>query len=336
MSFIESQRQKQIQFSKDKDLKTGGIYKGKTREFVLEDGKKNLHKFFRDDAIRYFHEKEISWWDGGKDNLPTGHLLSSQVACVNHLFPMRTSKKLADAFLKSLDMDFEEAISIKFEEDDLFLAFEKTAKDNLGGERGRKRGANSTSIDAFMIGKKCDGQKVLILIEWKYTESYQPTFMRLSSKKTDRLERYFDLLPVNGGKSAISLKPELSLVEHKDAKNLKFPMLNTLCFEPYYQLMRQTLLGEQMVAKDGYAVDDFLHLHLIPEENQELHGVESDKIPLSKIGMSLEKRWKNCLSIPDRYELLYHENIFPKFKKIAGFNDEELEWYQYLEERYLK
>ena len=42
----------------------------------------------REDAIAYFRSNHIPWWKGAADE-PTGHVLSSQIACVNHLYLLR-------------------------------------------------------------------------------------------------------------------------------------------------------------------------------------------------------------------------------------------------------
>ena len=60
----------------------GRKFFGKERKFVLLDGEKNIFKPIRNDVMEYFKNNRISWWGGKK---PTGHVLSSQIACINHL-----------------------------------------------------------------------------------------------------------------------------------------------------------------------------------------------------------------------------------------------------------
>ena len=62
-----------------------GIFLGKERDFALSDPVINLWAGIRYDCIDYFKRNNVSWWNGSNDE-PTGHLLSSQVACVNHLY----------------------------------------------------------------------------------------------------------------------------------------------------------------------------------------------------------------------------------------------------------
>ena len=67
-----------------------GYFKGKQYPFILRDGENNLFEPILDSAIQYFADNRISWWGGKK---PSGHILSSQIACLNHLFSIRNNPK---------------------------------------------------------------------------------------------------------------------------------------------------------------------------------------------------------------------------------------------------
>ncbi len=71
-----------------------GMFSGIPREFVLSDPAGNLWEGIRDGAIEYFARNRIAWW-GGEGNEPTGHMLSSQIACLNHLYAIRQRPDLA-------------------------------------------------------------------------------------------------------------------------------------------------------------------------------------------------------------------------------------------------
>ncbi|MBA7577368.1 hypothetical protein ES708_19219 [subsurface metagenome] len=72
-------------------------------------------------------------------------------------------------------------------------------------------------------------------------------------------------------------------------------------YEPFYQLMRQTLLGWEMVKRKEYGAEDFIHLHIIPEENKDL----KEKITSPGLsGADIEEAWKNTLRKPGKYILL--------------------------------
>ena len=64
-----------------------------------------LHEQIRQRTLDYFDEYKIKWWLSRDEanirraakvsGLPTGHLTSSQVACVNHHEPARKDEELA-------------------------------------------------------------------------------------------------------------------------------------------------------------------------------------------------------------------------------------------------
>src|ERR1700730_11850047 len=87
-----------------------GLFFGQPREFVLSDAALNLWEGIRQDAIAYFKNYKIQWWQG-KDE-PTGHLLSSQIACVNHLYFLRQRQDLATAVLRAVDSEISNAVIV--------------------------------------------------------------------------------------------------------------------------------------------------------------------------------------------------------------------------------
>jgi hypothetical protein len=97
MNFREQER-KRIIAKRDLIFRDpgGGLYRNINRDFVLSDPVLNLWEGIRQDAIQYFRENKISWW-GDQGNEVSGHLLSSQIACLNHLYFTRQNKKTATA-----------------------------------------------------------------------------------------------------------------------------------------------------------------------------------------------------------------------------------------------
>ena len=169
MSYRENERKKAVSI-RDRLMRDpgGGTYRGKPRDSVLQDASLNLWAGIRDDAIEYFGRNHIAWWMGEDKNEPTGHLLSSQVTCINHLFFARQRKDVATEILKNVSGNIETAIPV----DDGYIEFEAIGKSNYLNEKSHTRGANCTSVDAIMVGKKKNGNNILFLIEWKYTEEY--------------------------------------------------------------------------------------------------------------------------------------------------------------------
>ena len=303
MTYREDQRQKATAlrnaFFRDPG---GGHYANLEREFVLEDATLNLWAGIRDDALAYFRDNSIAWHMGGHHAEPTGHLLSSQAACLNHLYFLRQREDAAAAILKNVCGRIERAERI----DDGFVAFEVLGKDNYLNERSQTRGANATAVDAAMIGRKPSGSNILLLIEWKYTEAYGEKDRYIPA----RYEIYDPLLA--NEQSPISVED-----------------FSALYYEPFHQLMRQTLLGWKMVQHREYNCDEWIHLHVIPEGNAELRERITSPALRSKAA-KMSDAWKSVLKAPDRYMTITPEALLrpafdcPDTRSIA----------RYLETRY--
>ena len=241
-----------------------GLLQSSPSKKVLKDGSKNLFSSICDDATNYFKFHKISWWHLAAEpsTAPTGNVLSSQIHCLNHLFGIRNNEEAIKAILFN-------ATGIKFDtiltalDNDGLIAFEFTYKNKeLLGEddAGAQRGAFCTSIDAMIRAQK-DEKISLIPIEWKYTEP------PIDKDKTcsKRLQRYQHLIeeseqlivPTGGVPHSIYMK------------------------EPQYELMRQTLLVEQMI-RLGLA-DNFIHINVIPSKNEDLrYSVNHNYKPMLK------------------------------------------------------
>ena len=247
-----------------------GLYYGKPRPFVLSNPCLNLWDGIREDAIEYFEHYSIPWHKGG-ERKPTGHLLSSQVACVNHLYYLRQRKDLADSVVRGLGSGMTEAAIL----DTGFVEFEVIGKGPYLKERSWSRGATSTSVDAVMLGMRENGERTLILIEWKYTESYSQSSLYIPARA-----KVYDHL-IRDPDSPINVESPASLY-----------------YEPFYQLMRQTLLGWQMVQNRDYGATEFIHVHVIPEGNDKLKtSVPSPDL----LGKDMSDAWRFVLKEPEKY-----------------------------------
>ena len=305
MSYREDERIKAIKIREALFRDPGaGVFFKKKREFVLQDPTLNLWAGIRDDAIDYFERNNIGWWMGDDKNEPTGHLLSSQVACVNHLYFARQRKDVATAILKNMSSKIDEALNV----DDGYVEFEANGKSNYLNEKSHTRGANSTSIDAVMVGKKNNGSNILILIEWKYTEEYREE------------NKYI---------------PERYNLYNKLLKEDNCPIFTndyeSLYFEPFYQLMRQTLLGWKMVQAGEYQCDEYIHLHVIPDNNIELRKRVTSP-GLSSKGDNMSQAWKSVLKEPERYIVISPEELINPI----GTCSDTHSIINYLEKRYWK
>ena len=202
--------------------------------------------------------------------------------------------------LKNISTDIKESVIV----DDGFVEFEVVGSMNYLGEKSHTRGANSTSIDAVMVGKKEKGGNILVMIEWKYTESYPPI-----NKYIPARAKIYD--------------PLLS----DTACPIKAANPADLYYEPFYQLMRQTLLGWKMAKSNEYGCDEYIHLHIIPMDNNDLR--ETITSP-GLSGRSMSDAWMNMLVEPERYVVLTPEALI---KPAAGIEGTE-EVLSYLSKRY--
>lgn len=310
MNFLETQRQKVIRF-RDEIFKDpgGGIFKKAEREFVLKDPALNIWSGVREDAIAFFKRNGIPFWDSG--DKPTGHLLSSQIACINHLYFVRQRQDIATAILQSVDSNIKTAL--RMDNGALgsgFVDFEVIGAKNYLGEKLHTRGANSTSVDAVMLAELYNGHRKLIFIEWKYVEQYKNSPSKaLGDSGQTRLKIYRPLLEQN---------------------DCPFYVTNIegLFTEPYYQLMRQTLLANEMVKANEYGATSYLHLHLIPTANIDLKNVNTAAGKLE--GLMLQDTWTRLLKFPDQYKAVDPKDFILAAEKC----EDTLSWTTYLQKRY--
>ena len=245
------------------------IFTNKERKnfnFILKpaNSKNNLFACIRDNALDYFEKHKISWWRQEEDGyFPSGHLISSQIHCLNHLFALRTDKYAVKLIIeKATGVHFDHILSSLIDDDpESYISFEFVFHNDewlQENDEGAKRGTICTSIDAMILAEK-DGAKWLIPIEWKFTERYD----REDKTNRKRLKRY---------KHLIESSKRLQIPDNGIAHSAYF-------IEPNYELMRQTLLCEQII-EHGYA-KDFFHINIIPTKNTELRkAVETEFIPM--------------------------------------------------------
>lgn len=198
-----------------------------------------------------------------------------------------------------------------------FIQFEAVSGSDHLNEKTTTRGTQCTSIDALMYTKHKNGSKWLVLIEWKYVESY--TNLDKSNeivKKEDgshnkgdeRQRRYNNLI--------------------KNSSQLIPNDLKCFYFELFYQLMRQTLWADQMILHkeiEKLKADDYTHVHVIPPQNVEL---------LNKIykcsNLAMEDTWRSLLKDNSKYNIIPPQILLDGITKNPKYTD----LYNYLSERY--
>ena len=318
-------RYKISQYARQEDLinnsdifcgdKGNGYFMGKARPFVLRDGMNNLYQPIRNDVLQYFKENKISWWGGDK---PSGHTLSSQIACLNHLFAIMGDKEAVLAMLNGVRDEFKEVLSVQCDAAPQYIGFEVVSEEDPLNEKTSTRGSNCTSVDAFIYAKHKDDSIWLIPIEWKYTEHYanldksnedhQGEEKGSNGKGQERVRRYSALTD-----ASLQLK---SLGSYYGSVYYQ---------EPFYQLMRQTLWAENVVKlkEEKLKADNYMHIHVIPSANKDLLEKK-----YSVSGMSMEETWRNMLSDQGKYIIVDPQILLEPIK------DKYPELVSYLNKRY--
>ena len=262
----------------------------------------------------YFARNQVKWHDGQGGN-PSNHLCDSQVCCVNFLFPFYNQPEALAALLGGR-FEIAEMLPI---EDGQYVAFEWIGAENYLGEKitrngKRTRGANFTSADVAVMFRRPDGRKQIVLIEWKYTESYSSTWLRYARSGTDRTTIYQHLYDA----------------EDCPLDKTKIRSFEHLFYEPFYQFMRQQFLAHEMEKAHELGADVVSLLHISPGHNSDFGDVTAPE--LRQLGHPATAVWKKLVRQPDRFLGEYTENLFDQYpvSKFPQMKD----WWKYISERY--
>jgi hypothetical protein len=178
--------------------------------------------------ISYMANNGAAWWGGGG---PPVNPLSSQAACLNHLFPFREDAEAVLAIARKISPDIAAVLPIETDHyAPAYIQFEAVSDEDHLNEGCVTRGSNCTSLDALIYAVHKDGRKLLLPIEWKYTEVYGDDNKAEGTSGQTRKGRYDGLMKQSRQLLAAPKEPSVYY------------------FEPFYQLMRQTLWAEQMIA----------------------------------------------------------------------------------------
>ncbi len=321
-NFLETEKVKQTTYKLTSPTfsemaRSDGFYRTKYRPFCLpvERAEENLYPPIRETARKFFKDHGIKWHDGSNGN-PSNHLCDSQVSCVNFLFPLADHPETLAQILRPHFPMLKEMLPI---EDGKYVSFEWIGEKNYLGEKipqngNRTRGANCTSADAVVGFARVDGKKQIVLIEWKYTESYSPIPLAVSRRGTSRLEIYRRLYEA----------------EDCPIKRNQLPGFEDLFFEPFYQLMRQQLLANEMEKAREVQADVVSLMHISPDHNIDFKRVTSER--LLGLGSSSINVWKNLINEKDRFLGISTEELFGSTSPevVAGMD----EWFNYIWTRY--
>lgn len=266
----------------------GGRPRGSPKDYCLplDHARHNLLPEVRDTVLPLFTELGIPW-HCGIDGGPGNHLLSSQVQCANALGQMvgdHDGAGLRAAFASVLDvgvlLPIEEGRYLTFE----FIGPQDYLNESCGG--ARVRGANCTSVDAAFLHTARDGACELVLVEWKYTESYLRPRATETARDEVRRVRYQALL----GHPDSPVDPyQMTFVDMLD--------------EPFCQLFRQQLLAWQLESDPNNRYERVRIVHVAPRDNS---GYQRSLVRNShdRLGDTVSKVWATLLRRPDRFAAL--------------------------------
>jgi len=323
MTFLSSEKKLQTSWKLNtkalpRAAKAPGLYGARLYSFCLplQYAAHNLFHEIRDEALESFSRLGIVWHGSALQGLCSNHLCSSQIFCVNALYPFINRPEALAALFLPFFPDISRMLPV---EDDSFIAFEWIGDTNYLGETPklgayRHRGAGNTSIDAMVMYESTDGRHVMLLIEWKYSESYGATYKRFRSDGTDRVEPYrvffFDkLTPI-----------DLTVTSR----------IEDFMFEPFYQLLRQQLLVSRIAEVGIPDVDRVRLVHVHASGNRELKAITSPGF--RDLGRDAYEVWQHLLVDPSDFIAITTED-FLSHAPIDRFPELE-PWRLYMTSRY--
>ena len=257
----------------------------------------NLLPSARDLALPRFSAAGIPWHDGS-DGLPSNHLLSSQVQCVNALSSfVGRPDALAEMFRGVLDVSEvlpfagTGAAATPYDWADHVVFEWPGAIDYLGERSGSPnlRGANTTSVDAAIRYRTSDEAIEIALIEWKYTETYRgKTLSGGSTRNEKRRSRYQPWWSHHG--------PVID-----DGQGI-----DGILVEPLYQLFRLQCLAQEMTKAGEGGAASVSVVYAAPRGNSDLldHYPDPDGNTLAGQEGALLATWRRRLR---------HENLLCYF-----------------------
>ena len=283
-------------------------------------------------AIEVFKKRGIPWWkssrsgDDSKGDRPTRNMASSQVACVNFLLPLAEIPGALTAALRAIDDDVARVVEIGLGGNTSPVEFEWTGVDGTLEGKGT-RGANATSIDAFLVAETKVGRKRAYLLEWKYAEDYlktKPDFKGNGPAGNTRRKRYGDIYRA----------------QYSSFDPVAAPGLDEFMYEPFYQIMRQRLLADRMVHRGELCVDEAKVVVVVPEENRAYRNIaqggKTTSPPLVRrfpqLG-TVEAVIRASLKEPDsQFGVVAPSQLLAGV--VSTFPGETVEWANYWRERY--
>ena len=253
-------------------------------------------------------------------------MASSQVACVNFLLPLAAVPGALAAALRAVDDDVRAVVAIPHEGRVSSVEFEWLGLPR-SLEGGTTRGAQNTSVDAFLVAETVSGRRRTYLLEWKYVEQYlrtRPEFKGEGKSGDTRRLRY--AAPFHASFS--SFNPGTA------------PDMDDFLYEPFYQIMRQRLLADRMVQQNELEVDEAKVVVVVPEDNRAYRALSDGRAgtspPLARRFPQLdtvEEVMHASLKDPEAQCKIISPSLLLE-GVVRSLPDETVEWANYWRERY--
>ncbi len=276
----------------------------------------NLHPDYRKRMTKSFDcsdAPKIGW------STQANHGASTQVCCVNFLFPFADKPELLGRWIDhvlAIDGARPEVIERRNGEDH-YVAFEwfpKTDYLNEGDEDGkRSRGIFSTSLNAAVC-YRLGSERRLLLIEWKYTEGSGANKRTKEDEAGDatRLSRYQNIWK----------RPHGPIRADADVQ------LEEFFLNPWYQLLRQQMTAYHAESDPQSCYDHAMLLHISPKANDDLRCAKG---PLDRFGGDLFEAFSKLLNDRSRNQFVSIDTA-EAFSVLSQWP--EATWFGWLQNRY--
>ena len=332
MTYQEQEYRRQVSFRRQSEtISSRGRMpldeRGRQHGYMLALGyeNENLYPSLRgaQGVRRFFGERAIAWWrqcdfDTPATNEPTRNMASSQIACVNFVLPLAAIADGLVAMLSAIDDDVTGIVTI---EDPTAgtsspVEFEWIGLTHaLEGKGETRRGQFSTSVDAFLVAETPVGRRAYLL-EWKYTESYDANDKGRGRKGRTRRRRY----------------------DQRYAASPAFRdgvPLDAWLHEPFYQVMRQRLLADRMIARKELDVSEAKVVLVVPDGNAEFHqGITSPALRAAfPHATTVEEVIRASMNSPDRDFAIISQHAIARFMR-SRFGQVVRQWSEYHLQRY--
>jgi len=261
------------------------------------------------------------------------NLKSSQAACLNLLFPLRRDLRLATVVLNPFLPKLAAVTGIEFE----YTAQNESAGDDgctrwLGEPPGGKRGQNRTSIDAAVFWLDTQGKQHATLVEWKYTERSFGVCSAFDKAKGQvkqqcLADEFSENCLLTSGGPYRSRKYWSRLAPSGIALSRASPMPGCPFRGPFYQLMRQFLVGRYMIEKELVQHANVVAVHF--GRNTALQAVPRHLRPLG--ASSVVAAWNSLLTVVPDMRLIEAEQLIAAYDAAPVQDDG---WREFIRARY--